>query len=114
KKVNSQQRKGRWTRAEDNLLRSLVAEYNVNENVIINWAQFESHFNGTRNSKQIRERWCNHINPTIEKRKFNDDEIKMIEKEFLTHKFQWAKIAKRIQGTSPLMIKNFYYNNLRK
>ena|SRR5436190_2011986 len=53
-------------------------------------------------------------NKIVKKRKFDDDEIRMIEEEFLRHKFKWAKISKKIPNTSPLMIKNFYYNNLRK
>ena len=43
-------------------------------------------------------------------RKFDDHEIKIIEE----HKFKWAKIAKKIPNATPLMIKNFYNNRLKK
>ena len=38
----------------------------------------------------------------------------MIEEEYSKHKFKWAKIAKKIPNATPLMIKNFYNNRLKK
>ncbi|RIA94735.1 Homeodomain-like protein [Glomus cerebriforme] len=106
-------RKGKWSPNEDNLLRSLVAQHSVNGEDI-DWFILEQNFNGMRDSKQIRERWVNHLNPSIKKRKFNDTEIKIIEDECSKHKFKWAKIAKKIPNSTPLMIKNFYNNRLKK
>ncbi|RGB26138.1 Homeodomain-like protein [Rhizophagus diaphanus] len=108
-----QQRKGKWSPDEDNLLRSLVAQYSV-DGEDIDWFILEQNFNGMRDSKQIRERWVNHLNPSIKKRKFNESEIKIIEDECSRHKFKWAKIAKKIPNATPLMIKNFYNNRLKK
>ncbi|RIA94733.1 hypothetical protein C1645_817647 [Glomus cerebriforme] len=98
---------------EDRLLIRLVTEYSV-DGEDIDWSILEQHFRGTRDSKQIRERWVNHLNPRIKKRKFSDKEIKIIEDECSKHKFKWAKIAKKIPNATPLMIKNFYNNRLKK
>jgi hypothetical protein len=53
-------------------------------------------------------------NTIVKKRKFNDNEIKILEEEFRKNKFKWAEIARKLPDTSPLMVKNFYYNKLRK
>ncbi|CAG8468186.1 10239_t:CDS:2 [Rhizophagus irregularis] len=106
-------RKGRWILDEDRLLIRLVDEYSV-DGEDIDWSVLEQHFKGTRDSKQIRERWVNHLNPRIKKRKFSDEEIKIIEDECSKHKFKWARIAKKIPNATPLMIKNFYNNRLKK
>ncbi|GES89073.1 transcription factor MYB44-like [Rhizophagus clarus] len=89
-----QQRKGKWSPDEDNLLRSLVAQYSV-DGEDIDWFILEQNFN-------------------VKKRKFNDSEIKIIEDECSKHKFKWAKIAKKIPNSTPLMVKNFYNNRLKK
>ncbi|KAF0694451.1 Aste57867_14684 [Aphanomyces stellatus] len=52
--------KGHWTPEEDGKLRALVAEGRKN------WGQVASHIPG-RTSKQCRERWCNHLDPNINK-----------------------------------------------
>ncbi|CAG8437950.1 11558_t:CDS:2 [Rhizophagus irregularis] len=77
-------RKGRWTKDEDLLLESLVHEHGI-----------------TNLSK---------IEKVNKKRKFNEEEMKIIEE----NKFKWSDAAKKIPGASPLMVKNFYYNNLKK
>ncbi|GES85990.1 transcription factor MYB30-like [Rhizophagus clarus] len=98
-------RKGRWTKDEDLLLESLVQEHGIT-----NLAKIEKGFKGKRNTKQIRDRWVNHLDPSVKKRKFNEEEAKIIEE----NKFKWSEAAKKIPGASPLMVKNFYYNNLKK
>lgn len=54
---------------EDRLLIRLVDEYSV-DGEDIDWSVLEQHFKGTRDSKQIRERWVNHLNPRSEYLKF--------------------------------------------
>ncbi len=39
---------------------------------------------------------------------------KIIEDECAKHKFKWSKISKKIPNATPLMIKNFYNNRLKK
>ncbi|RIA99197.1 Homeodomain-like protein [Glomus cerebriforme] len=99
-------RKGRWTKSEDCLLRSLVQEYGIT-----NLSLIQKGFKNKRNTKQIRDRWINHLDPSInKKRKFNEEEERIIEE----NKCKWTEAAKKIPGASPLMIKNYYNNNLRK
>ncbi|CAG8615818.1 7025_t:CDS:2 [Funneliformis caledonium] len=59
----NQQRKGRWAKWEDDLLKTLVTEHSVDSDDI-DWSILEKHFDGMRDSKQIRERWVNHLTPS--------------------------------------------------
>src|SRR5947209_708368 len=45
------------------MLKNFVATNNVNGDDI-DWTILEQEFNGSRDSKQIRERWVNHLNPS--------------------------------------------------
>jgi hypothetical protein len=49
----------RWTEAEDQLLRNLVAQYGAG-----NWDQIAL-FMPNRNTRQCRERWMLYLNPNI-------------------------------------------------
>ncbi|CAG8735552.1 17044_t:CDS:2 [Dentiscutata erythropus] len=105
-------KKGRWTAEEDKLLMQTIEEEPDPENP--NWANIERKFAGKRSTKQIRERWSSHLAPSIEKRQFNDDERKIIDEEFKKNKFKWAKIASKLENATPLMVKNFWNNRLKK
>ncbi|CAG8765976.1 4708_t:CDS:2, partial [Racocetra persica] len=99
---------------EDKLLMQSIEEEPDPENPI--WVNVEKKFAGKRSAKQIRERWSNHLSPSIKKREFNDDERKIIEEEFKKNKFKWAKwpkIASKLENATPLMVKNFWHNRLR-
>ena len=67
----------------------------------------------TRNGKQCRERWHNHLDPCI--KKANWDQLE--EEQFiLTHKLhgnKWAEISKHIPGRSDNNIKNHFYSKIR-
>ncbi|CAB5395320.1 unnamed protein product [Rhizophagus irregularis] len=56
-------RKGRWTKDEDLLLESLVHEHGIT-----NLSKIEKGFKGKRNTKQIRDRWINHLDPSVIKK----------------------------------------------
>ena len=50
-----------WTQAEDSMIRELVLEFGAK-----NWTMIAKHV-PNRQGKQCRERWFNHLNPTINK-----------------------------------------------
>lgn len=50
-----------WTEEEDAMIRNLVSEYGPR-----NWTKIAKHL-PERHGKQCRERWFNHLDPTIKK-----------------------------------------------
>ena len=65
--------KGPWTKEEDQILRNLVDKYSPR-----NWS-FLAKMMGSRQGKQCRERWHNHLNPEIKKTPFTKEEDKSME-----------------------------------
>ena len=55
--------KGPWTKAEDDVVISMVQEHGVGS---VKWSVIASHLPG-RIGKQCRERWFNHLDPSLKK-----------------------------------------------
>ena len=67
-----------------------------------------------RIGKQCRERWHNHLDPKISKRKWTIEEDTLIVKLHLVHGNRWCDIAKKVTGRTDNAIKNRFNSNLRK
>lgn len=63
--------KGAWTEEEDELLRSLVAKYGPKR-----WSLIAQNLPG-RIGKQCRERWYNHLDPSVKKEWWTPEEDRM-------------------------------------
>ena len=73
--------------------------------------QFE---NSDKSGKQCRERWHNHLNPSLNKDSFTiQDEIKVFE---LQRQFgnKWSLIAEQFDGRNDNFIKNCFYSAIRR
>ncbi|CAM9321015.1 unnamed protein product [Choristocarpus tenellus] len=90
--------KGQWASDEDERLVSLV------EKGFRNWGQVASFMEG-RTSKQCRERWCHHLDPTVRKGDYTakeDDLIVCLQAEVGN---KWAEIAKHLPGRTENAVK---------
>ncbi|KAK1932128.1 Transcriptional activator Myb [Phytophthora citrophthora] len=90
--------KGHWTPEEDAKLRELVAEGKKN------WGQVASLIPG-RTSKQCRERWCNHLDPNINKGSYTEDEDKIIVEMQAKLGNRWSIIAQQLKGRTEDAVK---------
>jgi len=124
-----------WSREEDALLAKLVASHGTN-----NWTglaellsqQTQSLIRGNgggmmgttrrgimvplelqRSGKQCRERWHNHVNPTVRKGEWTSDEDALIVALQKQLGNQWAKIAKHLNGRSDNAVKNRFHAIIR-
>ena len=101
-------RKGKWDPAEDRELTALVKNQlqllgEGNKKRIV-WSQISKSFGG-RSCKQCRERWINHLDPSVKKSEWTPDEDKCLLALAQVHPHKWAKIAREIPGRTENMVK---------
>ncbi|KAJ5074215.1 myb-related protein 3r-1-like [Anaeramoeba ignava] len=101
-------KKGAWSTEEDNLLIGLVEKYGNS-----NWAKISEFITG-RTSKQCRERWRNHLDPSINHSKWTDEEDDKLIRLHQKYGNRWATIAKYIEGRPDNMIKNHWNSTLKR
>ena len=56
-------------------------------------------------AKQVRERWNNHLNPTLKTGPFTPDEDLLLEQAVSDLGTHWIEVARRVPGRSEVRIR---------
>ena len=103
-----------WTEAEDESLKWTVNMFGATK-----WTMLASRMKEThgvdRTGKQCRERWMNHVNPSIKKGEWTHEEDEHLLRQYEVLGSRWSEIARSMNtGRTDGDVKNHFNSSLKK
>ncbi|OQS02967.1 myb-like DNA-binding protein [Thraustotheca clavata] len=94
---------GNWTKFEDNALLRAIVDYSSRHNVV-DWSII-AHKVGGRSSRQCQDRWECHLDPTINREPFTEEEDESLSQCYKIYGNNWTHIACRMKGRTKEQVK---------
>ena len=104
--IKNNQRKGSWTKDEDEQLKTLTADFNN-----VNW--YECSILIGRNSLECRQRSAELMNPNIIGGWSHGEQISIF-KFVRVFRFSWKKIIELLPGRNQNSVKSFFHSTIRR
>ena len=106
--------KGSWKQEEDQIVREDVQRMRSESSEgVVKWAQIAAKLKG-RLGKQCRERWFNHLDPTLKKGDWDEAENATLLQLQRRLGNRWCEITKHLKGRSENAIKNRWNSSAMK
>ena len=106
--------KAYWTKEQDTYLRSVVRTYGTRQWDIVADNVNDKFKSALKTAKQCRQRWQKHVDPTLAKQQWSEQEEVELLLAHQKYKNSWSDIAIALKNRDNNSIKNRFYTIFRK